>query len=41
MKSWRKKARWRAEEQMIRQSAEGCCQIAQYQKVARSNKKTV
>lgn len=40
MKSWRKKADRTVEEQMIRQSAEGCCQIAQYQKLACSNKKT-
>jgi hypothetical protein len=40
MKSW-KKAHWRPEEQMIRQSAERCCQIAQYQKLARSSKKDV
>lgn len=39
MKSWRKTARRRAKEQMIRQRAKGCCQTAQYQKLARSNTK--
>jgi hypothetical protein len=39
MKSWKKKACWKAEERTIKQSAQGCCQIAQYQKLECSNKK--
>jgi hypothetical protein len=39
MTSWKEEACRKAEEQMIRQRAEGCYQIAQLQKLERSNKK--